>query len=84
MLSEYKGEFQHRFRSKCYRHIFLSLPRKKNPEVIPFTLIPRPKLDKTTCGQPAYAKLSTVVYSKRTHDWLIKNEITGNEVGLAL
>ena len=29
MLSEYKGEFQHRFWSNCYRYIFLNLPPKK-------------------------------------------------------
>ena len=47
MQSEYKGEFQHRFRSKCYRHIFLNLPRKKNLEVIPFTLIPEKRQSNT-------------------------------------
>ena len=40
MLSEYKGEFQHRFRSKRYKYIFLNLPAKKNVEVILFILIP--------------------------------------------
>ena len=40
MLSEYKGEFQNRFRSKCYRFIFLNLPPKKILEIIPFILIP--------------------------------------------
>lgn len=40
MLTEYKGESQHRFRSKCDRYVFLNLPPKKNMEVIPFILIP--------------------------------------------
>ena len=40
ILSEYKGEFQHRFQSKCYRFIFLDLPTKENKEVIPFIFIP--------------------------------------------
>ena len=40
MLSEYKGQFQHRFRSKCYRCVFLNLSPKKSLEVIPFILIP--------------------------------------------
>ena len=39
MLSEFKGEFQHRFQSKCHGYIFQNSPPKKNPEVIPFTLI---------------------------------------------
>ena len=38
MLTEYKGEFQHCFRSKCCGYIFLNLPPKKNLEVIPFIL----------------------------------------------
>ena len=40
MLSEYKGEFQHCFWSKCYGYIFLNLPVNKNLKVIPFILIP--------------------------------------------
>ena len=40
ILSDYNGEFQHRFRSKCYRFIFLNLPPMKNMEVIPFIFIP--------------------------------------------
>ena len=40
MLSEYKEKFQHRFRSKCYRCVFLNLPPKKSLEVILFILIP--------------------------------------------
>ena len=40
MLAEYNGEFQHRFRSKFYRYMFLNLPAKKNLEVVPFVLIP--------------------------------------------
>jgi len=39
MLSEYKGEFQHRFRLKCHRYSFLNLPPKKNLGDIPFILI---------------------------------------------
>ena len=39
MLSEYKGEFPHHFRSKCYSYIFLNLPSKINLEVILFILI---------------------------------------------
>ena len=40
MLSEDKGEYQHRLWSKCCRYIFLNLPPKKNLEIIPFILIP--------------------------------------------
>ena len=40
MLSEYKRERQHRFRSKCYEYIFLNLLPKKNMEIIPFVLFP--------------------------------------------
>ena len=40
ILSGYKGEFQHRFRSKCYRYIFLNLPQEKNLEAIPSDVIP--------------------------------------------
>ena len=40
ILSQYKSEFKHRFRSKCHRFIFLNLPTKKNMEVIPFIFIP--------------------------------------------
>lgn len=39
MLSEYKGGFQHRLQSKCYKNIFLNLSPKKNLEVIPFILM---------------------------------------------
>ena len=40
MLAEYIGEFQHRFRSKCYRYMLLNIPAKKNLGVIPFVFIP--------------------------------------------
>ena len=40
MLAEYIAEFQHRFRSKCYRHMFLNIPATKNLGVIPFVFIP--------------------------------------------
>ena len=40
MLSEYNGEFQHRFRSKYRGYIFQNLPPKKNLVVILFILIP--------------------------------------------
>ena len=39
MLSEYNGEFQHRFRSKYRGYIFQNLPPKKNLVVIPFIII---------------------------------------------
>ena len=40
MLSEYKGKFQHRFRSESKRYIFLNLPPKKKSGDYSAILIP--------------------------------------------
>ena len=67
MLSEYKGELQHCFWSKCYGYILLNLSPEKNLELIMFALIPKLfKQPQTLCSNIHIAWLNEVLTSNHT------------------